>query len=202
MSFAWMIKSCWMELYKLHILNSALGTIYHSLAIAGGNNRICSSLVYSPATSSTHQRNLTKICVHLLGFRIKHVCAIAVDIRSTASYACAKMMLSDNLHSKVVLLNVNVWTSTNSSHKSTLNLGTRVICMVQNTEFRVSSFAMKVKLTIFFTVEVDTPFYKLFNLFRGIAYNLLNGTTVADKVTGNHSILYMLVEIVNYKISN
>ena len=101
----------------------------------------------------------------------------------------------------MVLLNVNVWTSTNSSHKSTLNLGTSVICMVQNTEFRVSSFAMKVKFTVFFTVEVDTPFYKLFNLFRCIAYNLLNGTTVADKVTGNHSILYMLVEIVNYKIS-
>ena len=50
-------------------------------------------------------------------------------------------------------------------------------------------------------LEVDTPFHKLFNLFGGIAHNLLNGTTVADKVAGNHSVLYMLVEIVNCKIS-
>ena len=201
MCLAGMIKGSGVELYKLHILNRSLCTIHHSLAVAGSNNRVGSGLVYCAATSGTHQRNLAKVCVHLLGLRVKHVCAIAVDVRSASCYTCSKMMLCDNLHSKVVLLNVDVWASTHGSHQSTLNLGTRIVGVVQNTELRVAALTVQVELAVFLTVEVDTPFHKLFNLFGGIAHNLLNGTTVADKVAGNHSVLYMLVEIVNCKIS-
>ena len=190
-----------MELYKLHVLNGSLGTINHSLTVTSSYHRVGSGLIYSAATAGTHQRNLTQISIHLLCFGVQYVSTIAVDVWCTACHASSEVVLSDNLHGEVVLLDVDVRTVAHSLHQSALYFGTRVVCMVQNTELRVSALAVQVELAVFLAVEVDTPIHKFHYLFGRIAHYLFYGLAVADIVTRNHSVLYVLVEIVDCEIS-
>ena len=201
MSLAWVIKGSRVELYKLHVLNCSLGTIYHSLTVACSDDRVGSGLIYSAATAGTHQRHLAQISVHFLCFGVQHVCTIAVDVWCAACHASSEVVLSDNLHGEVVLLDVDVRTIAHSLHQSALYFGTRIVGVVQNAEFRVSTLAVQVELAVFLAVEVDTPIHKFLYLFGRIAYYLFYGLAVADIVARNHSVLYVLVEIVDCEIS-
>ena len=157
MGFAWMVKGCRVELNKLHVLYGSLCTVYHSLAIASSDNRVCCGLINGSATTSAHHGNLTQISVNLLSFRVEDVSSIAINIWSATSNACAKMMLSDNLYCKMVFLDFNIRIALHSLHKSTLNLSSCVVGMMKNTELRMSALAMKVERAIFLAVEVYTP---------------------------------------------
>ena len=112
------------------------------------------------------------------------------------------MVLRDYLHGEVVLLNVDVGARTHSRHQSALYLGARVVGVVQDAELGVSALAMQVELAVLLAVEVDAPLHELGNLLRRIAHHLLYGTTVADEVARYHRVFYMLVEIVDCKISH
>ena len=111
-------------------------------------------------------------------------------------------MLRDNLDSEVVLLDVNIGIVANSLHQSTLNLGTRVVGMMQDAKLRVSALTMQVEVTIFLTVEVNPPPRQFLNLLRSHTHHLLNGFAVADEVASNNGIGNMLVEGIQLQIGH
>ena len=178
MSFTWMIQCRWMELNKLHVCHSSLGTIHHSLAVTCGDNWICRCLINGSTTTRTHHRHLAQICIYFLGVGIKHVCSIAVDIWSATCHPGSQVMLGDNLNGKVVLLYRDVWTIAHCLHQTSLDFGARVILVMKNAKLRVSSLAMKVKLTVLLPVEVDTPLHHFTNLIRRIPHHLLHSLAV------------------------
>ena len=112
------------------------------------------------------------------------------------------MVLRDNLHGEMVLFHLDIGIIANGLHQSALNLCSCVVGMVQNAELRMAALTMKVELTVVLTVDVDAPFHQFLNLRWSIAYNLFDGSTVADIVTGYHRVFDVFVEIVQFKISH
>ena len=202
MSLARVIERRRVELYEFHVLHRALCTIYHCLAVARSDDGVGSGLVYGTAAARTHQRHLAQIGVHLLRLGVEHVRTVAINIRCATCDARSKVVLRDYLHGEVVLLHVDVGACTHRSHKAALYLGTSVVGVVQDAELGVSALAVQVELAILFAVEVHAPLYELGNLLRRVAHHLLYGTAVADEVARYHRVLYVLVEIVDCKISH
>ena len=73
------------------------------------------------------------------------------------------MMLGDDLHGKMVLFDIYVRIVAHRLHQSSLYLRTGIVGMVENTEFRVASLAVQVKVPVFL-VEIDSPVDEFFNL--------------------------------------
>ncbi len=195
-----MIERCGMELYELHVLHRSLCTVNHSLAVASGYYRVCSGLVNGTASTGTHQRYLTQIGIHLLRVGIQHVCSVTLDIRRASCYYHSEMMLRDNLHSKMVLLDVDIRIAAHCLHQSTLNLSSGVVGMMKNTELRVSALTVKVERAVFLFIEIHSPLHQFFDLRRSISYYLLHSLAVADIVAGNHCVLNMFLEIIYFEV--
>ena len=123
-----------MELHELHIGNGSLCTIYHCLTVTRCDDRICSGLIDSSTSASTHERHLTEIGIYLLSLRIENICPIALNVLVTACHGNTEVVLSNNLHSEVMLLHLNIGIGTHSRNESTLYLSTCIIGMVENTE--------------------------------------------------------------------
>ena len=112
------------------------------------------------------------------------------------------MVLGDDFHSEVILLDVNIGTIPHGLHQTALNLGTRVVGVVQDAELRVSALAVQVERPVLLAVEVDTPLHQLLNLVGGHANHLLHGLGVADEVARNHGVLDVFVEVVDSQIGH
>ena len=202
MSLSWMIESCRVELYELHIGYGSLGTVNHRLTIAGSDDRVGGSLINSTTTTGTHHGNLAQIGIHLLGFRIQNVGSVTVNIRCTASNTGTQVVLGDNLYCKMIFLDIDVRAVAYSLHQTALDFSTRIICMMKNAELAMSALTMKIELAVLLLVEVDTPFHELLDLLRCHGDNLLHCLIIADIVTSNHRILYVLVEVIHFQVGN
>ena len=106
------------------------------------------------------------------------------------------MVLRDDFHCEMILLDGDIRIVSYGLHQSALYLSTRIIGMMQDTELTMSTLTMQIKRAIFFLVEVNTPLHQFFNLFGCHPHHLLNGSTITDIVTGNDRIFDMLIEIV------
>ena len=190
------------ELHELHIGYCSLGTVHHGDTVASGNDGVGGRQIDCATATCTHHRHLREISINLLRIGIEHVGPIAVDIRGTTCDLGAQMVLGDDLHSEVVLLDDDIGIASYSLHQSTLYLSACVIGMVENTELGVSALAVKVEGAIFFLVEVHAPIDEFLYLFGSLAHHLLYRLTVGDVVAGNHRVLDMLVEIVEFKVSD
>jgi hypothetical protein len=137
----------------------------------------------------------------LIGF-MGHVGSVALDVGRAACHAHTKVVLSNNLHSKVVFLDVDVRTGPDGFHQTTLYLSSRVVGMVKDAELGVTAFPVQVELSVILAVKVDTPLYELLYLLRSHAYHLLYGLPVTDVVAGYHRVLYVLVEVVNLQVGH
>ena len=73
---------------------------------------------------------------------------------------------------------------------------------MKDAELAVTALTMEVELAILLLVEVDTPFYQLLDLLRCLGDHLLHCLVVADIITGNHCILYVLVEVIHLQVGN
>ncbi len=202
MRLSLMVKSRGMELNKLHSLDSSLGTIDHRLPITSCYHGIGSGLVYGTTTTRTHHRHLTKVSVYLLRIGIQHIGTITIYIRRTASDTCPKMMLRDNLNGEMILLYLYVGIILYRFHHPSLNLGTRIVGMMQDTELRMATLSMQVKLTILLSVEVHAPIHHFLDLRGSVPHYLFHRLAVTDIVTGNHRILNMFLEIVHFQVGN
>lgn len=114
----------------------------------------------------------------------------------------AEVVLGDNLHGEVVLLNLYVGMRPDSSHQRTLYLSAGVVGVVQDTELRVPALTVQVIGAVALLVEIGTPAHKFLYLCRSVAYDLLHGLTVGDIVAGYHCVLDMFLEVVNGKVGN
>ena len=72
--------------------------------------------------------------------------------------------------------------------------------MVQDAEFGMPSFAVKVELAVLLLVEVHAPVDEFLDLGRCTPYDHLHGFAVVDPVAGNHCIFNMLVEIIYQQV--
>ena len=110
------------------------------------------------------------------------------------------MVLRYNLYRKVIFLYFYLRRVSHSLHQASLYLGSCVVGMVKDTELRVSSLAVKVKLSVLFLVEVHSPFDEFCYLRRRVSYNLLHSLAVAYVVTRNHCVLNVLFKVVHLEV--
>ena len=61
---------------------------------------------------------------------------------------------------------------------------------------------MQVKLPVVLPVEVHPPIHEFLDLLRCFFHHQFHRFRVADVVTGNHSVLYVLFEVVKLQISD
>ena len=188
------------ELHELHISHRSLGAIDHCNAVARGDDGVRGGKIDGATATCTHDGNLRKIGINLLRLGVEHVCPVALDVGRTAGDALAQMVLGDDLHSKVILLDVDVRILTHSLHQSALNLSSRIIGVMQDAELRMPALTMQVERAVVLLVEVDTPFHELFNLLGSLAHHLLNGLLVGNIVAGNDCIGNVLVEGVDLQV--
>ena len=164
MSLAWMIERCRVELHKLHICNRSFSSIDHSHTVTSSDNGIGSSLIHSTASASTHHSNLREVCINLLRLRVQYIGTVALYIVRLSGHLYAKMVLGYHLNGKMVFLYINIGIASHCRHQSTLNLGTRIVGMMQNAKLRVSALTMKVEESILLLVEVNAPLHQFLNL--------------------------------------
>ena len=200
MCLAWVIQCSGMELHKLHVCHCSLCPIHHCLTVTCGYHGVGGCLIYCTATACAHHRHLTQIGIHLLCLRIQHVCSIAVDVGSAACHPSSQVVLGDNLHGEMVLLDGDVGTVAHCLHQSALYLGSCIILVMQDTKLRVTAFAMEVELTVLLPVEVHTPLHQFTYLPWRILHHQLHCFGVADIVAGYHRVLDVLVEIVELQV--
>ena len=112
------------------------------------------------------------------------------------------MVLGDDLHGKVILLDGDIGIAFHGLHQSALDLGARIVGMVEDTELGVSALTMQVEGAVLLLVEVHAPVHELLDLLRCLAHHLLHSFTVGDIVARNHRVLYVLVEIVKLEVGD
>ncbi len=64
----------------------------------------------------------------------------------------------------------------------------------------MAAFAVKVEHAVFVAVEIHAPFEQLLDLFRSLGDNLTNCDGVGKPVAGNHRVLNMFFEVVEFQI--
>ena len=190
------------ELHKLHVGHRALGTIDHGDAVARGDDGVRGGLVHRTTATGAHQRHLAQVGVHLLCFGIEHVGTIAVDIWRAACHTCTQVVLRDDFHGEMVLLDDDVGAGPDGSHQSTLYLGACVIGMMEDAELGVATLTVQVELAVFVAVEVHAPAHQLLYLRGSVAHHLFNGGAVTDIVAGNHRVFDVFVEIVHFQVGH
>ena len=72
--------------------------------------------------------------------------------------------------------------------------------MMEDSEFRMSPFAVQVKLSVGIFVELDSPVDEFFYLRRGVCHYFFHGFGIAQPVAGNHGVLDVFVEIVHFEV--
>ena len=112
------------------------------------------------------------------------------------------MVLGDNLYGKMILLDVDVGIASHGFHQSALDLGTRIVGMVEDAELGMSALAMQVEAAILLLVEVHTPFHQFGNLLRGLAHHLLDGLAVGDVVACDEGIGDVFVEGIQFHVGD
>jgi len=142
------------------------------------------------------------ICVFNIFDIVENICPIALDVRSAARDTYTEVMLRDYLDCEMVFKDIDIRMLPHSLHESTLYLGSSVVCMMKNTELRVTSFTVKVEAAILFAVEVDTPLQELANSSGSVTHHLLYGCRVANPVACHHSVVNMFLKVINEQVGN
>ena len=112
------------------------------------------------------------------------------------------MVLGDDLHGEVVLLDVDIGIVSNGFHQAALDLCTRVVGMVEDTELGMTALTVEVEGTVVLLIEIHTPFYQFLDLLRGVAYHLFHRLTVGDVVACDNGIGDMFVEGIHFHVGD
>ena len=106
-TIAGMIQGRGMELDKLHVLDSTLGTIDHGDTITSSYQRIGRGAVNRTNATRCHQGHARQEGIHLASLLIEDIGTIALDARSAACHDFTQVVLGENLHGKVVFIHVD-----------------------------------------------------------------------------------------------
>ena len=111
-------------------------------------------------------------------------------------------MLRDNLHGEMMLENVDIGICLHFLHERELDLRAGVVGMVENPEFGVSAFAVKIERAVFFPVEIHAPAEELIDLRGRVPDHFLHSPAVGEPVAGHHGVVDMFVEIIYLEIGD
>ena len=145
------------ELHKLHILDRTFGTIDHGDTVTGSYLRVGRRRIDSTRSTGSHEGDSAEIGVYFLRLGVEDVGAVALDVGCPTRHTYTEVVLRDDLYCKMVLQYLNMGVLPNGFHQSALDLKTGIIGMVQDTELGVTAFAVQVKLSVFFLIEVNAP---------------------------------------------
>ena len=174
--------------------------MHHRYTVASGDVRVRRCGIYRPRASCSHERDTAQISIDLPCGRVDDICAVALLVRRAVGDAYAKMVLGDDLHSKVILQHIDERIAAYCFHQSALYLGAGVIGVVQDAKLRVTALAVKVVLPLGVLVEVHSPLHKLHNLLRCVSHHLLHSSGIADPVAGDHRVVDVFVKIINQQV--
>ena len=189
-----------MELDKLHVFDDTFGAIDHGYTVSGCNLGVGGGGIDGTCSAGCHEGDTTQIGVDLLGLGVEDIRSVTLDIGCTASDTHTKVVLGDDLDGKMVLQHLDLRVGTHGCHQSALDLRTGVIGMMQDTELGVSAFAVEVKRTVVFLIEVNTPLDEFLDTSRCVAYDLFYCCRVTEPVTRHHRIVDMFVEVIDQEI--
>jgi len=190
-----MVQRGGVELDELHVADRALGAVDHGDAVACGYQRVGGGGVDGTHAAGGHDGHLGQECLHLAGVLVQDVRAVAGDVRRAAGHHLAQVVLGDDLHGEVVVEYRDVGGVAYAAHQSLLDGGSGVVCMVQDAELGVASFAVQIEGAVFLAVEVHAPAQELLDLRRCVADHLLHGRRIGDPVAGHHRVVYMFVKV-------
>ena len=197
-----MIQGGGVELDELHVLNGSFCAVDHGDAVAGCHEGICGRGVDSTDTSGSHQGHPGQEFVDGSCLGVENVSTVASDVGCPTCHNLSKMVLRYDLDSEVVFKNVDIGILPNLTDEALLNFEAGVVGMVENTEFRVSAFAVEIELAIFLAVEIHTPLKQLADLLRSSFDHFFHGFRVAEPVASYHSIVDVFVEIVHFEVGH
>src|SRR5690606_1752757 len=91
-----------MELDKFHVPNFSFCTVYHGYSITCSNGWVSSSRINMSSTTSCHQGYFRKDLFNMSSFGVKGINPEAFDIFCTFIHMYAQMMLSNEIHRKIM----------------------------------------------------------------------------------------------------
>ena len=112
------------------------------------------------------------------------------------------MVLRDDFHGKVLLLDIDVGALAHGLHQSALNLSAGIVGVVKDAEFGVAALAVQVEVALAVLVEVHSPAYQFLDLVWCHRHHLFHGLAVADHVAGHHRVLDMFAKIIFQQIGD
>ena len=186
-----------MELHKLQVLQHSAGTVNHGNAVTGGDDGCSGGAVHIAHAACGKQRYLGEVGVYAVGLGVEGIHSIAFYVGCVLGDSLAQVVLGDDVDGELVFLHLDVGVVVDGLQQSSFYLLAGVVFVVKDAELRVTTFAMQVEAAAaLFHVEVDTILYQLGDAFRCLADGHLHNLAVAYPVTGNESVLYVLVEAV------
>ena len=84
-------------------------------------------------------------------------------------------MLGYDFHCEMVLKHFYIGIVPYSLDESALDFSAGVVCVMEDSEFRMTTLTVQVEVTIVGLVEIDTPVHQFLDLLRCVSNNLLHG---------------------------
>ena len=191
-----------MELHELHVLDRALGTIYHSDAVASRHQRVGRGAIDRTDAAGRHQRHARQEGIDHSCLLVEDVGTIALDARRAARHDFAQVVLGEDFHGKVVLIDVDIGVVLDRLDERHLYLVARVVGMVQDAELAMAALTVQVKLALLVLVKVHAPAEQFLNLCRGLGDNLLYCLGVAEPVARHHRVVDVLVKVIHLEVGH
>ena len=112
------------------------------------------------------------------------------------------MVLGEDFHSEVVLINVDIGIVLNGLDERHLDFVARIVGMVQDAELAVTALTVQVKLAFLVAVKVHAPPQQLLNLCRSLGDNLFHRLGVAEPVACHHGVVDVLFKVVHFQVGH
>ena len=112
------------------------------------------------------------------------------------------MVLGYDFHGEMILEHTNVRLAFYGFYESALYFKARVVGVVQNAKFGMSSLAVQIVCAVALFVEVNSVFHEKFNAVGRAFHHLLYSFGVAYKVARYHCVFYVFLEVINFQVGN
>src|SRR6056297_447993 len=191
-----------MKLDELHMAYLRFRPVRHGYAVSGGNLRIGSKIIHLSRTSRCKNGSPGRYFQYPVIFQVHDVCAIALRIFSRPCNFFAKMVLGNQVYSKMVLQYIYIIERPDFLYKRPLDLVSRHIPVMKNTLCRVCTFHPKLILSVGIFVEPNSHIYNLTEPLGAFLNNNFYDLLITEPVTCNQCVFPVLFKIIIQKICN
>ena len=106
-----------------------------------------------------------------------------------------EVVLRDNVDGKLAFTYLDIGVAAGRLEQATLYLLARIVLVVKDSELGVSTLTMEVKaVALAVEVKIDTVLHQLTDAVRRLTDGHFHHLAVADAITGNKGVVYVLVE--------